>query len=205
MLFVGGAVTFLVCAGQVYFNKLFRKGVALRGLYARIRHPQYVGLAATGLGLAILWPRFLVLALWNVMVVLYYVLARDEERRMVARFDVQYREYMERTGMFLPRAIENRLARKGGRSGGTKALLSFAVLACATIGGAFALRACTVAMLPLWSDGPPPTPPSSPATCRWSSTGWRRCSTCPMFVRAWKGLPDRSWFTSSRRTTSCRA
>jgi protein-S-isoprenylcysteine O-methyltransferase Ste14 len=154
VLFVGGAVTFLVCAGQVYFNKLFRKGVALRGLYARIRHPQYVGLAATGLGLAILWPRFLVLALWNVMVVLYYVLARDEERRMVARFDVQYREYMERTGMFLPRAIENRLARWGGRSGGTKALLSFAVLACATIGGAFALRAYTVAMLPLWSDGP---------------------------------------------------
>ena len=71
VLFVAGAVIFLVCAGQVYYNKFTRRGVALGGLYSRIRHPQYLGLMLTGLGLSILWPRFLVAALWAVMVALY--------------------------------------------------------------------------------------------------------------------------------------
>ncbi len=63
LLVVAGGLIFLVCAGQVYFNKFARKGVALRGLYSWIRHPQYLGLGMTGVGLSILWPRFLVVAL----------------------------------------------------------------------------------------------------------------------------------------------
>jgi protein-S-isoprenylcysteine O-methyltransferase Ste14 len=102
VLFVGGALMFLICAGQVYFHKFSRRGPALGGFYAWIRHPQYAGFAITGLGLAILWPRFLTLMLWTVMIGLYYVLARDEERRMTATFGDQYRAYMSRTGMFLP-------------------------------------------------------------------------------------------------------
>jgi protein-S-isoprenylcysteine O-methyltransferase Ste14 len=58
VFFILGFVIFFGCAGQVYFNKFARRGVALRGLYSYIRHPQYVGLAIAGLGLAILWPRF---------------------------------------------------------------------------------------------------------------------------------------------------
>jgi len=76
VLFVVGAAVFFICAGQVYYNKFTRRGVALGGLYSRIRHPQYLGLMLTGLGLSILWPRFLVVALWTVMVALYYLLAR---------------------------------------------------------------------------------------------------------------------------------
>ena len=36
-----------------------------------------------GLGLSILWPRFLVIPLWLVMIVIYYFLSKDEERRML--------------------------------------------------------------------------------------------------------------------------
>jgi protein-S-isoprenylcysteine O-methyltransferase Ste14 len=99
VLFVAGAVIFLVCAGQVYFHKFLRRGPALGGLYRWIRHPQYLGLGATGLGLAILWPRFLTIVLWAVMVELYYLLARDEERRnyimqgMIADTGLQWRLY----------------------------------------------------------------------------------------------------------------
>jgi len=75
-----------------------------------IRHPQYVGLAVCGAGMSILWPRFLTLVTLWIMMVLYYFLARDEERRMTERFGDSYREYMARTGMFLPRAIEEPLA-----------------------------------------------------------------------------------------------
>ena len=81
VLFVAGTLMFFICAGQVYYHKFTGKGVALGGLYCWIRHPQYLGLGVTGIGLAILWPRFLVVALWAVMVALYYLLARDEERR----------------------------------------------------------------------------------------------------------------------------
>ncbi len=39
VLFVLGAVIFLVCAGQVYFHKFFRRGPVLGGHYRFIRHP----------------------------------------------------------------------------------------------------------------------------------------------------------------------
>lgn len=154
VLFVGGAVAFLVCAGQVYGSKLTRRGTVLGGLYRWIRHPQYLSLAVTGLGLAILWPRFLTVLLWNVMIGLYVLLARDEQRRMLAAYGDTYRPYMERTGMFLPRAIERFFARiPGPRPGALRTLGALAVLLAVTLGGAFGLRAYTVSNLPLWSDG----------------------------------------------------
>jgi hypothetical protein len=153
-LFVGGTAVFLGCAGQVYAHKLLRRGPALGGLYAWIRHPQYLALALTGLGLAILWPRFLTIVLWVIMVGVYYLLARDEERRMVSQFGDQYRAYMARTGMFFPRRLELAVRRLPvPKSPVLRPLLGFALLIVAAVGGAFALRAYTIAHLPLWSNG----------------------------------------------------
>jgi protein-S-isoprenylcysteine O-methyltransferase Ste14 len=154
VLFVSGALTFLICAVQVYFHKFSRRGPALGGLYAWIRHPQYTALATTGLGLAILWPRFLTVVFWTVMVGLYYLLARDEERRMVAAFGDQYSTYMSRTGMFIPRALEDVLARIPGlRSQALRVSLALPLILALAVGSAFALRSYTVARLPLWSNG----------------------------------------------------
>lgn len=154
LFFVVGAIVFLVCAGQVYFHKLLRRGPALGGLYRWIRHPQYLALGLAGLGLAILWPRFLTIVLWTIMVGLYYLLARDEQRRMVNEFGGQYSEYMARTGMFLPRWVEVAFGRfTFGKSPVLGALLGFGLLVAVTVGGAFALRAYTVARLPVWSSG----------------------------------------------------
>jgi protein-S-isoprenylcysteine O-methyltransferase Ste14 len=154
VLFVGGTLVFLVCAGQVYFNKFTSRGPALGGLYRWIRHPQYLALAVTGIGLAILWPRFLTAALWAVMVTLYDLLARDEERRMVARFGDQYRHYMESTGRFVPRPLGRLLGHLSLPGlplprAARVLLLTFGL----SLGAAFALRAYTVRKLPLWSDG----------------------------------------------------
>ena len=68
--------------------------------------PQYLSLAVCGLSLAVLWPRFLTIVLWTVMVGLYYLLAKDEERRMVSQFGDRYREYLARTGMFVPSGLD---------------------------------------------------------------------------------------------------
>jgi len=154
VLFVGGAAIFLVCAGQVYFHKFFRRDPALGGLYRWIRHPQYLALGATGLGLAILWPRFLTVVLWAVMVALYYFLARDEERRMVKQFGDRYRQHIARTGMFFPRRLEQAAQRLPfPHSPLLRPLVGFVLLVALAVGGAFALRAYTIARLPLWSQG----------------------------------------------------
>ncbi len=148
VLFVLGMAIFFICAIQVYANKFLKKGTTLKGLYSIIRHPQYVGLGIAGVGLSILWPRFLVPVLWLVMILLYYFLSKDEERRMLKQYPDTYRAYMERTGMFLPRRIEKILVPHGA----VGVLAMFALITILTIGGAFFLRDYTVKHLPLWSD-----------------------------------------------------
>jgi protein-S-isoprenylcysteine O-methyltransferase Ste14 len=106
-LFILGLITFTICALQVYLGKIFKWGIAQRGLYRIIRHPQYLALGPWGVGMTILWPRFLVLASLSLMFILYYFLAKDEERRMRRQFGEAYSRYMERTGMFLPRFTES--------------------------------------------------------------------------------------------------
>jgi protein-S-isoprenylcysteine O-methyltransferase Ste14 len=140
VLFVVGMAIFFVCALQVYAHKLLKKGAVLKGLYSIIRHPQYVGLGIAGIGLFILWPRFLVPVLWLVMVLLYYFLSKDEEGRMLKQYPDTYRSYMERTGMFLPRRLEKMVMPQGAIG----KLTVFALLAVVTIGGAFFLRNNTI-------------------------------------------------------------
>jgi protein-S-isoprenylcysteine O-methyltransferase Ste14 len=148
VLFALGLVAFLLCAVQVYTSKFFRKGrPVLRGLYAWIRHPQYLSLAIAGMGLAILWPRFLVVVLWLAMIFVYYLLAKDEENRMQRQHPETYREYMESTGMFLPKRVEEAVSFST-----TAGKVVLYVLICTlAIGGAFLLRDYTVNHLPLWA------------------------------------------------------
>ncbi len=102
VLFVLGCTAFIICALQVYLGKIFKRGIANRGIYRFVRHPQYSSLGIWGVGMAILWPRFIVLGTLSIMLILYYFLAKDEERRMVAQYGDSYREYMQNTGMFFP-------------------------------------------------------------------------------------------------------
>ena len=152
VLFVTGMAVFLICAAQVYLGKMFKAGTATRGLYLFVRHPQYVGLAAAALGLAIMWPRFLTLVLFAVMLLLYYILAKDEERRKTNRFGESYITYMHRTGMFLPRSIESLVVRNGayqGDSSFARVGAIFVILCVLIVAGGFLLRAYTIRSLPL--------------------------------------------------------
>jgi protein-S-isoprenylcysteine O-methyltransferase Ste14 len=152
VFFVAGMLIFLVCAVQVYMGKLLKKGVATKGFYTIVRHPQYLGLGFAALGLVIMWPRFLTLTLFAVMLFLYYLLAKDEESRMMNRFGESYVAYMNRTGMFLPRFIERAWIgnpKPQQRLSIGKAIVIFAVLLVVIAGSGFILRAYTVHYLPL--------------------------------------------------------
>ena len=149
VLFVVGMAVFFICAGQIYTAKFTKKGAVLGGLYASIRHPQYLALGMAGLGLSILWPRFLTVVLWLLMTIVYYFLAKDEERRMLNAHEQTYRAYMQKTGMFLPARFEKMIA---PASKPMKALFIIGFIAV-TLGCAALLRAYTISTLTLWSGG----------------------------------------------------
>ena len=104
-LFLTGFAAFLVCAVQLYASKLRRRGAVTGLAYGTIRHPQYVALAVSSLGLLILWPRYLALLLYVAMLAAYYLLARIEERECLRRFGAPYEEYLRRTPRFVPYAV----------------------------------------------------------------------------------------------------
>jgi len=105
-LILFGIVLFVFGFCQIYWSKLTSKATVEVGLYRFIRHPQYVALAVIGLGSSLYWSRFIVVIAFVSMLCLYYFLARVEERICLGKFGESYRQYLERTGMFLPRRWE---------------------------------------------------------------------------------------------------
>ncbi len=151
-----GLIVFFVCAFQVYSAKLLRRGVVSGGLYARVRHPQYLGLAIAGLGLLLYWPRFLILVLYVTMLFVYYLLARDEERRMERKHGDSYRRYAESLPMFVPGSFGGRwIARRvgGRRLGGWGLSAAFGVTLLASLGVAAAARAYSRGQLTTFQEG----------------------------------------------------
>ena len=148
ILFVVGCVTFIICALQVYFGKIFKRGIAQKGLYTYVRHPQYLALGLWGIGMAILWARFLVLASLSLMFILYYFLAKDEERRMQSLYGEGYQNYMSSSGMFLPKGIEAYMSIPFRSTHGAMrhAVISLSIIVM-VIGSGFLLRSITLQSL----------------------------------------------------------
>lgn len=80
-----------------------RDELAQTGLYAIVRHPQYSGIFIAIFGQLIHWPTIPTVALFPVIALVYYRLARREENQMLDRFGDEYRRYQDRVPrMFLP-------------------------------------------------------------------------------------------------------
>jgi protein-S-isoprenylcysteine O-methyltransferase Ste14 len=138
-----GLVGFVLSALQLYYAKFRRRGVVQSAFYKRIRHPQYLFLALAGLGLLIVWPRFILLIAYINMLWFYYLLALSEEGRMEARYGEAYREERQRTWMFLPGEPGGRLQQRlfgWIRNRRARLIVIYAVSIPIVIGAAFALR-----------------------------------------------------------------
>ena len=73
-------------------------------LYGLVRHPQYTGLFLALFGEGVVhWPTVFSVALFPLIVLAYYLLARSEERKVEEEFGDEYREYKKRVPMFIPR------------------------------------------------------------------------------------------------------
>ena len=114
------------------------------GIYKVIRHPQYAALSFTGLGLLLVWPRFLVLIMYITMLFVYFFLAKHEERECEERYGESYRVYKSMTSMFIPGRLSafHRLPAlpKGGLKRFASILLVYLIVLTVSVNVAFALR-----------------------------------------------------------------
>ena len=73
------------------------------GLYKYVRHPQYTGLFIALFGEGVVhWPTLFSVGLFPLVVFAYYLLARREERKVLAEFGEFYRQYQRQVPMFIP-------------------------------------------------------------------------------------------------------
>ena len=129
ILLTTGLAGFAVGVVQVYYAKLTGRGAVTNVLYRHVRHPQYLALIVASIGMALMWPRYLVVLATVTVIFIYIALAKAEERICLRRFP-GYADYMTRTGMFLPARFGLRLPLS--TSDGRLARLAAWVLAYAT-------------------------------------------------------------------------
>jgi protein-S-isoprenylcysteine O-methyltransferase Ste14 len=99
-----GAGIPLTAAGMALFvlSELKHRGTGgealiTTGVYARIRHPMYVGLALLHLGYPLIYRSLVVMASTAIWVAFAAVWARFEDRRLEQRFGQGYRDYRKST------------------------------------------------------------------------------------------------------------
>ena len=105
-LFLVGGLLLLGSAWSVLYRAQRAHTLATTGVYARLRHPQYVAFIAIMLGFLIQWPTILTLVMFPILVVMYVRLARREEREALAAFGSAYAEYAAQTPRFVPHLFD---------------------------------------------------------------------------------------------------
>lgn len=101
-LLIGG-FWILAAAWQVLYRAQKTRQLATQGIYARMRHPQYVGFILIMFSFLIEWPTLLTLVMFPVLVVMYVRLSLSEERQAEAEFGQAWGDYAAHTPRFLPR------------------------------------------------------------------------------------------------------
>ena len=86
------------------WRKIFRAKEQLitTGIYGYVRHPQYLGLLLITLGMNVLWVTFSTLLLWPILAILYYRLAKEEDKQMEDKFGEEFLKYKHNIPMFIP-------------------------------------------------------------------------------------------------------
>jgi len=101
--FIGAGFIMISAAWKVLYIAQHQHELATTGLYAYVRHPQYVGFILVLFGFLLQWPTILTLGMFPILVVMYLLLARTEEKEAIAEFGDQYRTYARRVPAFFPR------------------------------------------------------------------------------------------------------
>lgn len=101
-LIIAGFVL-LSAAWRVLYRAQRTNILAETGPYAYVRHPQYVGFVLIMIGFLFQWPTILTVAMFPILLIVYWRLALREERDVEAELGDVYRRYAARVPRFVPR------------------------------------------------------------------------------------------------------
>ena len=85
-----------------------------KGIYSRMRHPQYSGILLVTFAFLIQWPTLITIIMWPFLFVMYYRLAQREEKDVQKKYKRKYLRYKKEVPMFIPpfKIVFSRLTKK---------------------------------------------------------------------------------------------
>ncbi len=97
-------LTHRTLGAQYSAKREIQKGHTLisEGIYNRIRHPMYTSFNIFSLALSLMSSNLLLIIFAILVAIPFPWIARKEEKMLLEQFGDDYREYMKRTGRFLP-------------------------------------------------------------------------------------------------------
>ena len=109
-LFIFGGFVALSYAWEALWAAQRRHRLATTGIYAYLRHPQYVAFIVIMMGFLLQWPTLPTLVMFPILTIMYLRLALHEERLAETEFGAAYRRWAAVTPRFFPqRPLARRL------------------------------------------------------------------------------------------------
>lgn len=102
-VFIVGGFWIVASAWPILHRAIRTKTLAREGPYAVIRHPQYVGFVLVMFGFLLQWPTFVTLAMFPILVFVYWRLSLSEERQVRTEVGEEYERYAAKVPRFFPR------------------------------------------------------------------------------------------------------
>lgn len=109
---LGSLITFLgILLIILGWREVYRAkdGLATRGIYRYLRHPQYLGILLVTAGWLVHWPTLPGLVMWPILVFLYYRLSLQEDKFLAEKFGEEYQAYEKETPKFFPLRLSRRV------------------------------------------------------------------------------------------------
>lgn len=102
-LFIVVGFVLLSSAWKVLHAAQSNGTLATSGLYAKVRHPQYIGFVAIMFGFLVMWPTLLTIFMFPILLYMYHRLGKGEEKKMIEEFGQKYLDYKNRTPAYIPK------------------------------------------------------------------------------------------------------
>ncbi len=115
-IFIGLGFLLLSSAWNVLYKAQREGKLAVTGLYARVRHPQYIGFVSIMFGFLLQWPTIITVIMFPILVVMYLRLALNEEQDCRERFGKAWDDYAATVPAFIPRFSSSQVSHEGAKS-----------------------------------------------------------------------------------------
>ena len=102
-VFIFGGFLMLSYAWNILWKAQKSRKLAATGIYARLRHPQYVAFIAIMFGFLLQWPTLPTLVMFPILTYMYVRLSLKEEKDAEAEFGDEYRRWAATTPRFIPK------------------------------------------------------------------------------------------------------